>query len=157
MHGRALLSVLFCTLLYSSTAYLTQLPQPVLRLKEQAAIRKGLRDLAQVCLARGSHLVSSNTVKCVPHATENSEHQLHPRPNHTPTCSCADVFALERRVDRLEHIIEELMHALTTCDDMLLLEREGAKCLIAEEGLTKTRSVKLLRAHLKDIMQRHKV
>lgn len=156
MHGRALLSVLFCTLIYSSLAYLTRLPQPVLRLKEQAGVRKELRDLAQVCLARGTLFVSSNTVKCAPH-TENSELQLHPRPNHTPTCSCADVFALERRIDRLEHIIEELMHALTTCDDMLLLEREGAKCFIAEEGLTKTRSVKLLRAHLQDIMQKHKV
>ena len=157
MKARALLAILFCTLLYSSTAYLTRLPQPVLRIKEHAEIRKELRNLAQVCLTRATHLVSSNTVKCKAHFTDDTELLLYPRPNHPPTCSCADVFALERRIDRLEHIIEELMHALTTCDDMLLLEREGAKCFIAEEGLTKTRSVKLLRAHLKDIMQRHKV
>lgn len=155
MQARALLVLLFCTLLYSSTAYLIRLPQPVLRLKEHAAVREGLRNLAQVCLARGTHLVSANIAKCEAQHADDTELELLPRP--TPTCSCADVFALERRIDRLEHVIEELMRALTTCDDMLLLEREGVKCFIAEEGLTKSRPVKLLRAHLKDIMQRHKV
>ena len=155
MQARALLGILFCTLLYSSTAYLIELPQPVLRLKEHAAVRKELRNLAQVCLARGTHLVSANIAKCKAQLADDTELELLPRP--TPTCSCADVFALERRIDRLEHVIEELMRALTTCDDMLLLEREGVKCFIAEEGLTKSRPVKLLRAHLKDIMQRHKV
>merc|ERR1712025_965781 len=103
MHGRALLGILFCTLLYSSTAYVIRLPQPVLRLKEHAAVRKGLRDLAQVCLTRGTHPVSPNTANCVPRATCDCELQLHPCPNHIPTCSCADVSAFERRIDRLEH------------------------------------------------------
>lgn len=157
MQARAFLAILFCTLLYSSTAYLTRLPQSVLRLKEQAAERNSLRNLAQFCLTRGTYVVSSSTTKCVAHVADDTELQLQPRADHTPICSCADVFAQERRIDRLESVIEELMRALTTCDDMLLLEREGAKCFIAEEGLVKTRPVKLLRAQLQDIIKRHKI
>ena len=78
-------------------------------------------------------------------ATENSHH----------SCSCLDLFALEARTGRLESVMRDILQALTTSDDMLLLEREGAKCFIAQDGLVNERPAKLLRTHLLKIISQH--
>lgn len=147
--------VLACTLVHLSTAYtLQQLPVAVLRLKNQAGVRTGLRQMAQMLLVRAAQTTAnthgSTDKSCVL--------ELDPRPSMPEhVCSCADVWALEKRVDRLESLVEQMMTALTSSDDMLLLEREGSKCFIANEGLTSNRPAKLLRTQLLQIMKSAKM
>ena len=141
-----------------SPALRLNVPSAVLRIQQHAAHRKQVRQLAET------------TMMCQPLQQRTAKLKLHPRPRNRVethasnllvcednTCSCADVHALERRVDRLEHLIQEILSELTTCDDMLLLEREGAKCFIAKEDLIQERPARLLRAQLLDIMRRHVV
>ena len=152
MLARTCLCLLACSLLHFTAAYPVLLPFSVLRIKQQVALRAVMRNCAQLILVRGTHAASP--LLCASFDEQDSvELKLHPRPHQHAN----DVVALERRVERLEQVLQELMRALTTCDDMLLLEREGAKCYIADEGLAKQRAVKLVRTQLLDIMLRHRI
>lgn len=78
------------------------------------------------------------------------------------TCSCDDVFDIERKLSklqehhrdvtrrtlRLEQILSDLLLTLQSADDVALLERQTCNALVYNENLTTTRPLRLLREEL---------
>ena len=61
------------------------------------------------------------------------------------------VVLLNEKVLRLEDMLASILQVLETCDDTALLEKNTCAAVIYNEGLTKTRPLRLLRSELKII------
>ena len=84
------------------------------------------------------------------------------RPRSLPAFCCGNteskialveskVRLLEAKVLRLEDMLASILQVLETCDDTALLEKNTCAAVIYNEGLTKTRPLRLLRSELKII------
>jgi hypothetical protein len=75
----------------------------------------------------------------------------------TDTCTCADVFALEKRMLRAETILQEVISAVLVCDELALLEREVSKSSTFNAALTREEVPKYFKNVLHNITKRHDV
>lgn len=75
----------------------------------------------------------------------------------TDSCTCADVFALERRMFRAETILQEVISAVLVCDELALLEREVSKSSTFNAALTREEVPKYFKNVLHNITRRHNV
>lgn len=73
------------------------------------------------------------------------------------TCTCADVYALEKRMLRAELILQEVISAVLVCDELALLEREVSKSSTYNAALTREEVPKYFKNVLHNITRRYQI
>lgn len=64
------------------------------------------------------------------------------------------IMLMEAKVLRIENTLSTILEVLLKCDDRALLEKYTCSAVIYNEGLTKTRPLRLLRSELRTIQDK---
>tara|TARA_B100001540_G_scaffold315499_1_gene342904 strand:- start:1054 stop:1719 length:666 start_codon:yes stop_codon:yes gene_type:complete len=97
--------------------------------------------------------LTSQDAQSTDYTSEDEESEANATFKLDDSCSCGDLWDLQKRVKKLESMLLDVLESFLKCDDISFLERESLKLQIYHDNLKMKKRPTLIREELKRILK----